>query len=128
MEYLQGKLLRKFYDGFPGLLDSLADMVVETHQLKLEDIPSWEEGDKCKRYEAKLCRELPCGLPYEGNEVEVERRGDGKEVCVEPMERNSEFDGMKRSKNATTLDLVCAFDNIIQVGQCAGLKPNYHFL
>ncbi|KAF8231714.1 hypothetical protein L208DRAFT_1423428 [Tricholoma matsutake] len=105
----KGKLLRKFYDGFPGLLDSLADMVVETHQLKLEDIPSWEEGDKCKRYEAKLCRELPCGLPYEGNEVEVERRGDGKE-------RNSEFDGMKRSKNATTLDLVCAFDNIIQGG------------
>lgn len=109
LKHLQGKLLRKFYDEFPGLLDNLADAVVEKHQLMVEDLPFWEEGDSCKRYEAKLCRELPCGLPtHEGSEVEVEAGGNDRGVCIEPTERSSGCDGLKRRKDDTTVDLVCA--------------------
>jgi hypothetical protein len=118
LEHLQGKLLRKFYDGFPGLLDNMTDMVVEKHQVQVADLPSWEEGDICRRYEAKLCRELPCGLPtFEGSEVEVEKSGHVREVCVEAVEQSREFEGMKKSKDITTLDLVCALDNITPVPQ-----------
>lgn len=107
--YLQGKLLRKLYDGFPGILDNLADTVVEKHQLTVEDLPSWEEGGSCRRYEAKLCRELPCGLPtHGGNEVEVEAGVNDGDVCVEPTERSSGCNGIEQRKYDTTVDLVCA--------------------
>jgi hypothetical protein len=40
--------------------------------------------------------------------VEVEAGGNEMEVCVEPTERNSPCDGMKRRQYDTTVDLVCA--------------------
>jgi hypothetical protein len=105
-ELLQGKLLKKFHDGFPGLLDGLTDVIVEKHQLKVEDLPSWEEGNGCKGYVARLCRELTCALPLrEGSEFEVDESGT---FCAEPIGKKSGFD---KSKDNAMLDLVCTFDH-----------------
>jgi hypothetical protein len=54
--------------------------------------------------------------------VEVEKSCDDREICVEPIARSSEFDGMKSRKYDTTVDLVCVLDNIISVPQRARLR------
>ena len=87
-------------------------MVVEKYRIKIEDLPSWEDGGNgCKRYEAKLCRDLPCGLPpHETSEVEAEKSGDtGGGDVDEPTDQNGDFDTMKASKDDIASDLVCTF-------------------
>jgi hypothetical protein len=112
---LQGKLLKKFHDGFPGLLDGLTDIIVENHQFKIEDLPSWEEGDGCKGYAARLCRELTCVFPlHEGSGIEVDKSG---RFCAEPVETKSGFD---MSKANATLDLVCTPER----DHTTGLSPH----
>jgi len=103
--------LRKFHDGFPGLLDNLTNIIIEKHQLKIDYLPSWEDGDSCKRYEAKLCRELTCGPPTpEGGELEVGESGGVRGGYVEPTEQNCELNEMEESKGSVILDLVCIFN------------------
>lgn len=56
---LQGKLLKKLYDGFPSLHNIIMKLIAEKYHLKLEDLPSWEEDEvACQRYKAKLSRDF----------------------------------------------------------------------
>jgi hypothetical protein len=54
----KGKMLKKLFEGFPFLHDSVAIVVAQRFQIGLDDLPDHEDEQACARYEAKLCRDF----------------------------------------------------------------------
>ncbi|KAF9013286.1 hypothetical protein BDQ17DRAFT_1343128 [Cyathus striatus] len=49
----KGKLMKRIYETFPFVNNKVMQSVVQDYQIKLEDVPSWEE-DASRRYSTKL--------------------------------------------------------------------------
>ncbi|KAF9483532.1 hypothetical protein BDN70DRAFT_873849 [Pholiota conissans] len=55
----KGKLLKIMAEGFPHLKQCLTQLVLQKYQIKIDEVPSWEdEGSDCEAYVAKLCRDF----------------------------------------------------------------------
>ncbi|TFK24971.1 hypothetical protein FA15DRAFT_669031 [Coprinopsis marcescibilis] len=53
----KGKLLSRLFEGFPPIQEIVITEVLEHYQIRLEDVPTWEE-DASKGYGAKLGRDF----------------------------------------------------------------------
>ncbi|CAA7261575.1 unnamed protein product [Cyclocybe aegerita] len=55
----KGKLLKKLYHAHPAVKDVISDVVLQKHQINVEDLPSWEEDHEgCYAYAAKLSKDF----------------------------------------------------------------------
>jgi hypothetical protein len=106
--------LKKLYDGFPSLHDVIIRLVSEKHQIRVEDISSWDSEDReaFKGFEAKLCRDfLKFGLlepPNEESDIEEEDdKAEERESDAEDSDDSSSMDGTEGSnETGTSMDLV----------------------
>lgn len=87
----QGKLLKKLFENFPSTHNAVMRQVLERHQLRIEDVPSWEEDpDAAANYVATLSRDfMRCGLGQ--NHIQDLYRGMGR--CVPIDEEGGEEEG-----------------------------------
>jgi len=53
----KGKMLKRLVESYPGLKNTIETLVVEKYQLDLDDLPSQDDEDACRAYEARLCRD-----------------------------------------------------------------------
>ncbi|KAJ3507525.1 hypothetical protein NLJ89_g6256 [Agrocybe chaxingu] len=55
----KGKLLKKLYQAHPAVKNVITDVVLQKHQINMEDLPSWEEDPEgCYAYTAKLSKDF----------------------------------------------------------------------
>jgi hypothetical protein len=57
---LQGKMLRKLYESFPGVHDVIVSSVLTRFQIDVDSLPSWEDTGSAGSYRAPLCRDYGC--------------------------------------------------------------------
>jgi hypothetical protein len=70
----KGKTLKRLFEGFPCLRDSVAMVVLQRYQIDLDDLPQPEDEVACARFEAKLCRDFIVHKSSEDAAVEVDRQ------------------------------------------------------
>jgi hypothetical protein len=73
----KGKMLKRLVDGYPMLKNTIATVVVEKYQLDLGSLPSREDEDACRTYEARLCRDYFFPKPGSVEETLDAQDGDG---------------------------------------------------
>ncbi|KAL0961156.1 hypothetical protein HGRIS_006128 [Hohenbuehelia grisea] len=79
----KAKMLKKMYDRYDYLRETIERVVVEKHQIHVDDLPSWEDDDICRRYQAKLSRDfslLRSGTGLEGVDLVHRGQEEGEEV------------------------------------------------
>ncbi|KAF8895518.1 hypothetical protein BD779DRAFT_1499942 [Infundibulicybe gibba] len=55
----KGKIVKKFYDDYPTVHETIIRLVLEKYPIKMEDLPAWDEDPSAAaRYETKLCRDF----------------------------------------------------------------------
>lgn len=54
---LQGKMLRKLYESFPGVHDVIVSNALTRFRIDMDNLPSWEDTDSAGSYRAPLCRD-----------------------------------------------------------------------
>ena len=87
----QGKLLKKLFETFLSTHHAVMRQVLERYQLRIEDVPSWEEDlDAAANYVATLSRDFMRGGLGE-NHIEDLYRGMGR--CVSIDEEGGEEEG-----------------------------------
>jgi len=59
---LQGKMLRKLYESFPGVHDVIVSNTLTRFRIDVDNLPSWEDNDSAGSYRAPLCRDYGCSL------------------------------------------------------------------
>jgi len=59
---LQGKMLRKLYESFPGVHDVIVSNTLTRFRIDVDNLPSWEDNDSTGSYRASLCRDYGCSL------------------------------------------------------------------
>jgi hypothetical protein len=50
-------MLRKLFEGFPFLHDTISSVVLQKYRLSLDELPPREDEKACAAFEAKLCRD-----------------------------------------------------------------------
>jgi len=59
---LQGKMLRKLYESFPGVHDVIVSSALTRFRIDADNLPSWEDTDSACSYRAPLCRDYGCSF------------------------------------------------------------------
>jgi hypothetical protein len=59
---LQGKMLRKLYESFPGVHDVIVSNTLTRFRIDVDNLPSWEDTDSAVSYRAPLCRDYGCSF------------------------------------------------------------------
>ena len=59
---LQGKMLRKLYESFPGVHDVIVSSALTRFRIDVDSLPSWEDTDSAGSYRAPLCRDYGCSF------------------------------------------------------------------
>jgi len=59
---LQGKMLRKLYESFPGVHDVIVSNALTKFRIDVDSLPSWEDTDSAGPYRAPLCRDYGCSF------------------------------------------------------------------
>ena len=78
---LQGKMLRKLYESFPGVHDVIVSNALTRFRIDADNLPSWEDTDSAGSYRAPLCRDYGCSFRalVAGSYAAEEDREDGNE-------------------------------------------------
>lgn len=93
MSWIQGKMLKRLYDGYLYLHEPISRMVLEKYQIGLEDLPSWEDEKGCAAFEGRLCRDFNIQRAEQDEEEGAERRGHEEEEEEEIEEEGEEDSG-----------------------------------
>jgi len=59
---LQGKILSKLYESFPGVHDVIVANTLARFRIDVDNLPSWEDTDSASSYRAPLCRDYGCSI------------------------------------------------------------------
>jgi hypothetical protein len=71
-------MLRRLFEGFPFLHDTISMVVTQRYSLSLDDLPHHEDEKACATYEAKLCRDF--SMCRGGSHPPLNNGGEGREV------------------------------------------------
>lgn len=50
-------MIKKMYERYDYVRETIAKVVLEKHQIDVDDLPPWDDEDACRRYHAKLSRD-----------------------------------------------------------------------
>ncbi|KAF9463035.1 hypothetical protein BDZ94DRAFT_648521 [Collybia nuda] len=101
----KGKLLKKLYDGFPSLHDSIIRLVTEKYQITVADVPSWVDGEVSRSFEGKLCQDFAKQGPLEptGEVNDEEGKEEDQESDVEDLYDSSSLGEVEESESGVDL-------------------------
>jgi hypothetical protein len=88
----KGKMLKRLVDGYPMLRNTIAKVVIERYQLDLDDLPSHEDEDACRVYEARLCRDYLFPKPGGVENVDAPNVDGGDVVMRDGDDEEQDFD------------------------------------
>ncbi|KAH6912697.1 hypothetical protein BKA70DRAFT_1559177 [Coprinopsis sp. MPI-PUGE-AT-0042] len=88
----KGKLLNRLLDGFPTVRDVIFDEVLERHQIRLEDVPLWEDRDS-STFTALLSRDYARLGPVNIHALGQTRHGSVEEGASTGIDHEYEGEG-----------------------------------
>lgn len=50
-------MIKKMFERYDYVRETIAKVVLEKHQIDVDDLPPWDDEDACRRYHAKLSRD-----------------------------------------------------------------------
>ncbi|KAF4590146.1 hypothetical protein EYR38_009444 [Pleurotus pulmonarius] len=53
----KGKMIKRMFERYDYVRETIAKVVLEKHQIDVDDLPPWDDEDACRRYHAKLSRD-----------------------------------------------------------------------
>lgn len=110
-------MLKRLYDGFANVHTKIVRVILENHQIGMDDLPDPEDEMACKQYSAKLCRAMHPLHPFDlgggdaddSTDADIQAEDSEWDMDLDDIDDGSTAARAREHMNSPDVDLVCLF-------------------